>query len=312
MQTLTQNFPSYYDPNKIGTLYLPAMLKAAKEGQMANVSPSSEDKKRTMLLLIDAQVDFIFPEGTLSVPGAVEDTRRTIEWIYRNVGKITTISASLDSHTSFQIFSPGWWVDEGGRHPEPFTLITVEDVLQGHWRPLIQPEWSQNYVQELEKGGKYALMVWPYHTMIGTPGNALVPALSEAIMYHASARQAQPSWLQKGSIPQSENYSILEPEVKVPEEERGGLNTSFLQTLSEYDLIYVAGQAKSHCVLATLRSIVEFFRAKPEILAKFRVLMDCTSSVVHPEVNFDQLAEAELKDMEKLGLRLVTSADTLA
>lgn len=311
MATMTNAYPTFYNPAKVGQLYLSDITSAAAAGQRAGLPPASQDKRRVMLLLVDPQIDFIFSEGTLCVPGAIADTQRTIEWIYRHAGELTSISASLDSHTTFQIFYPTWWGNEKGEHPAPFTVITSADIRKGHWRPLIDPAWSLQYVEKLEKGGRYALMIWPYHTMIGTPGQSLVPALSEAIMYHSAARHAQPTWLLKGSIPQTENYSILEPEVKVPTHPLGGVNTAFLDMLGKYDLVYVAGQAKSHCVLSTMRSIMEYFAAQPQVISKLRFLMDCTSSVQHPEIDFDALANAELAAMQKQGMRLVTSGDGL-
>ena len=303
--------PTFYDPQRVGNLYLPDMPTAVAAGEHARLRPASSDSRRVMLLLVDCQIDFIFSEGTLCVSGAIADTQRTIEWLYRNAADLTSIAASLDSHTSFQIFSPTWWTDEQGQHPAPFTPISTADVRAGKWRPLIDPAWSLRYVEELEQGGKYALMIWPYHTLIGTPGHALVPALSEAIMYHAAARRAQPTWLLKGSIPQTEHYSILEPEVKVPSHPLGSLNTAFLDMLARYDLVYVAGQAKSHCVLATMRSIMTYFADQPDVIAKLRFLMDCTSSVAHPTIDFDALADAELQAMAAKGMRLVTSADAI-
>ena len=130
---------------------------------ICHLPPAMTD--RIMLVLIDVQVDFVFPEGTLSVEGAVDDTRRTIDWLYHNVGQITNITATLDSHVPYQIFSPTWWADAEGNHPAPFTPISVEDVRSGLWRPLREPEWSVHYVAELERGGRYALMIWPYHTL---------------------------------------------------------------------------------------------------------------------------------------------------
>ena len=311
MTEKTALFPSFYDPARIDQLYLPNLSGAAQVGQEANLPPASQDQRRIMLLLVDVQVDFVFPQGSLAVPGAVEDTRRTVEWIYRNVGELSAISASLDSHTAYQIFYPTWWADEKGDHPTPFTTITTADTRNGRWRPLLEPDWSLEYVERLEEGGKYSLMIWPYHTMLGTPGHALVPALAEAVMYQATARHAQPTWLIKGTIPKTENYSILEPEVKVPEHPAGGLNTNLLNELATYDLVYVAGQAKSHCVLATMRSILHYFADQPAVIAKLRFLMDCTSSIQHPTIDFDRLANDELAAMAKQGMRLVTSTDQI-
>ena len=96
------NFPTFYDPAKVGSLFVPQTETAVLEGQKLKLKPSSNDAIRTLLLLVDAQVDFIHEDGALSVPGAVDDTRRTIEWIFTNLENVTTIAASLDSHIPIQ------------------------------------------------------------------------------------------------------------------------------------------------------------------------------------------------------------------
>jgi nicotinamidase-related amidase len=304
-------YPSFYDEKKIGSLYLPDTLQAVAEGQKAGLTSSSEDKRRVRLLLVDTQVDFIHRDGSLAVPGALDDTKRTIEFIFKNADEITSIAASLDTHTLFQIFYPTWWVNERGEHPAPFTMITLADVKRGIWRPLTDPVGSIKYLEELEEKAKKVLMIWPFHTMVGTPGHAIVPSLFEAIVYHGAARNSQPTWLIKGMIPQTEHYSILEPEVKIPKHPMGSLNTSFLDDLARYDIIYVAGQAKSHCVLETMISITRYFKDQSEVIAKIRFLMDCTSSVQHPDIDFEAMANQQLKEMEKLGVQLVESTDPI-
>jgi nicotinamidase-related amidase len=269
------------------------------------------DERRTVLLLVDAQVDFIHVDGALSVPGAVDDTRRTIEWLFRNLGQVTTIAASLDSHVPIQIFSPTWWVDETGQHPMPFTPISSEQVQKGKWKALYEVAWSGEYVARLEELAKKQLMIWPYHTLIGTTGHSITPALYEAIAYHSAARQSQPIFLNKGSIPKTEHYSILEPEVKVPDQPLGNLNTAFLELLASYDLIYIAGQAKSHCVLETVASIMRYFRDQPTVIAKLRVLSDCMSSVAHPEIDFDAMANEAFTRYAEQGLTLAESTKPL-
>ncbi|MBN1287116.1 MAG: cysteine hydrolase family protein [Anaerolineae bacterium] len=303
--------PRFYDPHKIDQLYAPDTQTAVEEGLRANLKPAARDSRRVILLLVDPQVDFIHTKGALSVPGAVDDTQRTIEWIYRNAEEVTAIAASLDSHTPMQIFYATWWTDEQGNHPAPFTSISAEDVAKGRWKPVIEPRWSIDYVHKLEKQARKTLMIWPYHTMIGTPGQAIVPALYEAIAYHSAARRAQPTFLTKGSIAKTENYSILEPEVKVPDHPMGGLNTAFLDMLATYDLIYVAGQAKSHCVLETVTSIMSYFKDQPDVIDRLRFMMDCTSSVQHPAVDFEALANQALAEFEKQGMHMVTSKDRI-
>ncbi len=298
-------FPDYYTPDRMGQLYAPDVAAATSAGTVAGLKPSAKDNQRVFLLLIDVQVDFVHPDGALSVPGAVEDTRHIVEWIYKHVDRITTIGASLDSHYPIQIFHPAWWEDANGNHPDPFTAIASDDVKSGKWKPLHMAEWSQTYTQRLEEQARKMLMIWPFHALIGTPGQDLVPALYEAIAYHTIARHSQPMLLTKGTIPETEHYSIMEPEVKVLGHPNGDVNKTFMDKLGEYDLIYVTGQAKSHCVLETVSSMIHYY--PPEIVHKIRVLEDGMSSVAHPEIDFDALANETFERFQDNGLTMTTT-----
>ncbi len=295
--------------NKVGTMYDPDFQSAYETGLADFQSPASQDSPRVLLWLIDMQVDFVFPAptGRLTVPGAIDDTRRTIEWLYNNVHDVTQIAASLDTHTPFQIFYPSWWTNDNGEHPQPYSVITADDVKNGHWRPITEPVWSVKYLEELETVGKKQLMIWPFHCMEGTAGRSLVPALSEAIMYHSGARMAQPTYLTKGTIAHTEFYSVVEPEVKYSKHPDGGLNTRFLEMVSKFDLIYVAGQARSHCVLETMNSVMRHFANQPEVIRKLRFLDDCTSSIP----GFEQVTEDAIQDFVSKGMRLVNSTDAI-
>lgn len=304
-------FSKFYDPNKLGKLFNPRLAEAIAEGQKANLTPSVNTTRKVKLLIIDPQIDFIHQDGTLCVPGAIEDTKRTIEFIYNNADQISSIAVSMDSHIPFQIFYPTWWINDKGEHPAPFTMITQKDVQAGIWKPVVDPVNSLRYIETLEQEAKKVLMIWPFHTMIGATGQAIEPSLMEAIVYHSVAKHYQPNFLAKGTIPQTEHYSILEPEVKVPSHPMGGLNTTFLDDLASNDLIYVAGQAKSHCVLETMYSITRYFTNQPDVINKIRFLMDCTSSVKHPQIDFDAITNAELAKMEAKGVKLVTSKDKI-
>jgi nicotinamidase/pyrazinamidase len=207
-----------------------------------------------------------------------------------------------------QIFSPSWWVDETGQHPEPYTVISAETVMRGKWHPVYEVAWSKQYVQILERDAKKQLMIWPYHTLTGTVGHNFMPALYEAITYHSSVRQTQPEIIIKGSIAKSEHYSIFEPEVKLDNLNDGGLNKSLLEQLTEYEKIYVAGEAKSHCVLETISTMMRYFAERPEIIQRIHVLEDCMSSVAHPEIDFESIAKDALNSFAKEGLQLVSSS----
>jgi len=303
------NTSTRFDLNQVGKLYEPDFQSAYEAGLADFQSPASQDSPRTLLWLIDVQVDFVFPDplGRLSVPGAVEDTQRTIDWLYRNVQQVTQVAASLDTHTPFQIFYPTWWKNDRGERPQPYTVITADDVRKGVWNPIADPVWSIRYLDDLENKGKKQLMIWPFHCMEGTNGRALVPALSEAIMYHSGARMAQPTYLTKGTIAHTEFYSVVEPEVKYSKHPDGGLNTRFLEMVAQFDLIYVAGQARSHCVLETMQSVMRHFAGSPEVIRKLRFLDDCTSSIP----GFEQQTENQIQDFVSRGMTLVNSSDPI-
>lgn len=303
-------YPEFYDPQKVGTLYTPNANEVISRGHHASIEPSETDETKVAFLLIDAQVDFIHEDGALSVAGAVADTRRTIEWMFRNLGKITKIYASLDSHLPNQIFSPSWWVDADGNHPQPFTLITHDEVKSGKWRALYQPEWSLEYTERLEENAKKQLMIWSYHTLIGTSGHNITPALYEAILYHSSARQTQPEFVIKGTVPNTEHYSIFEPEVKPDGQADSLVNTALLNELASYDKIYIAGQAKSHCVLESVSSMMRYYNEQPETIKKIHILQDAMSSVASPDIDFDQLADDTFQQFAELGLKLINTTDS--
>lgn len=301
--------PDFYSPQRIGTLFYPDVATIAAQAQAASLPPAQEDAVRVLLLIVDMQVDFCHESGSLYVPGALGDIRRLVEFLYRHAERISHITCSLDSHLPFQIFHAAWWVDARGEHPAPFTLITKQDVEQGKWRPVFKPEWSTWYVQELERGAKKQLTIWPYHVLMGAPGNALDPELWSAVFWHSIARQTQPTWWIKGNISRTEHYSILKPEIEVPEEPTGTLNLDFVESLAAYDFILIAGEAASHCVLETVQDLVEILT--PEQLGHVLFLQDCTSPVLHPEIDFQAIAQQQFQEFARRGLQLVNSTDQM-
>ncbi len=303
--------PRFYDPRRIGTLFYPDVARIAREAEEARLAPASGDRVKVLLLVIDMQVDFCHEQGALYVPGAEQDVRRLVEFIYRNAERLTSITCSLDSHYPFQIFHPAWWTDGEGRHPEPFTIVSVEDVAAERWRPAREPEWSLAYVRRLEEEAKKQLCIWPYHVSLGGLGHALDPELWSAVFWHSVARDSQPGWWSKGSQPRTEHYSILRPEISVAGDPFGDLDRDFIAALDEYDHIVIAGEAETHCVLETVEDLVEVFRDAPEKLARIHILRDCMSPVRHPTIDFHAIALERFREFEKRGARLVRSVDTV-
>ncbi len=72
------NFPQFYDPARIGTLFYPDLAAIAAEAAASGLPPAAQDAEDVHLVVIDMQVDFCHARGNLNVPGALDDIRRTI------------------------------------------------------------------------------------------------------------------------------------------------------------------------------------------------------------------------------------------
>ncbi len=238
------------------------------------IEPADNDKNRVLFLAVDIQKDFM-DNGALGVPGAIGDVTRLTKWFYENIGGITEVFASIDTHHPFQIFHPCWWVDNNGKNPPPFTEITLSDLKAGVWHAVNHADESMNYVENLEKSGKKKLVVWPYHCLQGTLGNSLENQFANIIHFHSVARKSRMTLVAKGSDPLTEMYGIFKPEYSP----KGGTNTEALDRLKTFDRIVIAGEAKSHCVMESVNQIIDYFRKDKGFFKKIYLVEDCMSVI---------------------------------
>jgi nicotinamidase-related amidase len=278
--------------------------EAAAWALQHGLEPAARDETRTCLLLVDLQNTFCTPGFELFVAGrsgtgAVDDTVRLTAFLYRNLDTITETVVTLDTHQAFQIFHAPFLVDAEGRHPDPYTLVTVEDVAAGRWT--VDPEAAELlgvdsehllwYVESLTRGGKYDLTVWPFH---------------------AIARRARTRFELKGRETLTEHYSVLGPEVLrgARGEPLGERNTALVEHLLSFDAVVVAGQAKSHCAAWTVGDLLA---DAPGIAPRLYLLEDCSSPVVVPGVvDYTDDADAAFARFAEAGAHVVRSTEPLA
>lgn len=330
--------PAFFEPHQVKAVWRVAYQDRAKDAQawakQYQLKPSASDKTRICLMAIDVQNTFCLPEfelfvGGRSGTGAMDDNLRLCEFIYRNLGVITEIAPTMDTHTTMQIFHPLFWVNDQGENPAPHTMISVDEIQTGVWKvnPAIAysvakgnyialQQHALHYVKTLRDKGKYLLTIWPYHAMLGGIGHALVSSVEEAIFFHNVARHSQTNFEIKGGNPLTENYSVLRPEVL---EGAGGhpiaqKNTRFIQRLLDFDAVIIAGQAKSHCVAWTIDDLLtEIMAVDPALARKVYLLEDCTSPVVVPGViDFTDQANDTFKRFAQAGMHIVQSTTAIA
>jgi nicotinamidase-related amidase len=324
--------PQHFQPQTVGEIwrvpYQDRSSAARLWAKQHQLIPTAQTQSNIKLLLIDVQNTFCLPDfelfvGGSSGRGAIEDNIRLCEFIYRNLGEIDQIIATLDTHHLHQIFHPVFWIDEQGEHPTPaVTTISPADVQSGEWR--VNPEFGDeapeqlqayalHYVQQLSEGGKYPLLIWPYHAMLGGIGHALVPAVEEAIFFHGVARSSQAIFSIKGDRTLTENYSALAPEVFTNQfgDRIATKNDGLIQQLLASDKLIIAGQAQSHCVAWTVNDLLTEINAiDPALASKIYLLEDCTSPVVIPGIfDYTQQANAAYQRFADAGMNIVRSTD---
>ncbi|MDE3056741.1 MAG: isochorismatase [Bacteroidota bacterium] len=329
--------PSWFKEHLAGSAwrvdYAARAADAVELARSCKIGPASEDTRRVCLLLVDCQNTFCIPGfelfvGGRSGNGAVEDNVRLATFMYKNLPSITQIIPTMDTHRAMQIFHPLFFVDKKGNHPAPMTMIFVSDIESGKWK--VNPAVAQvipgkdenalydfvlHYTRTLSKNGKYTLMIWPYHAMLGGIGHALVASIEEAIFVHTIARQCQTQFEMKGNLPLTENYSVLRPEVLDDEQHRSitAKNTALIESLLSFDAVIVAGQAKSHCVAWTVDDLLTEIKAKdPSLARKIYLLEDCTSPVVVPGADFTDQANEAFRRFAEAGMHIVKSSEPIS
>ena len=143
--------PEFDRPERVGEVWRVPYEERAGEAEawavQHGIGPAAEDAFRICLLAVDIQNTFCVPGFELFVAGrsgtgAVDDNRRLCEFVYRNLDSITQVVPTLDTHRAMQIFHAVFLVDEEGKHPTPYTLVSADDVESGRWR--LNPALSES------------------------------------------------------------------------------------------------------------------------------------------------------------------------
>ena len=318
------------DPNRVAAA-------AADWRRRHDLPPAASDEAHRLLLLVDEQRDFCLPEGTLFVGGrsgrgALEDTARLVGFIYRNLGNLTDIVSSLDTHLPHQIFFTSFWIDASGRQLDPYREVTAEQVAEGSavpnpdlagWFGDGSPKWlrrqAEDYCRRLEETGRYRLYLWPPHCLLGSQGQTVVGTVQEARLFFAYARRAQAPMEVKGSDSLTENYSVLSPEVLTGHDGQplGERNRALLDRLLAADAVILAGQAGSHCVRSTVDELLAEMDRHGVPAGRLHLLADCMSAVAVPDpdnpgefvADFTDEFEAALSRYRAAGVHIASSTD---
>jgi nicotinamidase/pyrazinamidase len=268
-------------------------------------------KQNIHALLIDCQNGFVLnqnytpnlPGGhmNLCVEGGQANMDNLASMFKKHHKKIKDIHATLDSHQTIHIATPVGWVDKDGNHPNPFTIISLDEVKAGTWRatkPSLQAKF-EGYVAALAANGRYPLCIWPPHCIIGTEGHNVYQPLREALAEWELDFNVV-DFVTKGSNPFTEHYSAVQADVIDHADPNTQLNMPLIKNISDDSVSYIliGGLALNFCVANTIIDTANNISA--DAVKKFVLLEDATS----PVKGFEHLTDSFLTEMKSRGMQI--------
>jgi nicotinamidase/pyrazinamidase len=291
-------------------------------------APTPSTPAVTMMLIIDPQIDF-HPGGSLAVAGAIEDSDRIATVIQSKGRDICDIFVTLDTHVRTHIAHAIMWKDAQGNNPNPFTIISADDVKSGKWmasRPDKQDHYLA-YCEGLESKGRFQLCIWPEHCIIGSTGHAVYPTVLEALHEWTEAARKPIEYIEKGQNEDTEMYSALAADFPIPSDPRTLFNETLVEKLDQASRIICCGQAMSHCVNFTVRDLVEKWKSQGKDCSRLVLLADgrlhccdhwtCSESAdmnvgCSAVTGFEQSAAAFVDYCQENGVKVMTTDALLA
>jgi nicotinamidase/pyrazinamidase len=235
------------------------------------------------LLIIDPQNDFCdIPNAALPVEGAQSDLQRLAAWVEQHAQQMDGITVTLDSHASVAVERTTFWQTQQGDAVAPFTFLTSDDVLSGKFVPRDRTKTAAvlAMLEQLAARGRPGLVVWPVHCVTGTWGHNIYNDLAVQLQAWEFSRQRAVVKALKGEYPLTEHFGVFEADAPVQGVPSTQFNTTLAKTLTDgVDVLFLAGQASSHCVASSFDQLANYLKARTGAQPKLVILRDCMSPV---------------------------------
>jgi len=205
------------------------------------------------LMIVDPQNDFCLPGAPLEVKGAMVDIRRISKYIRDNGHDVNDIWITMDMHPFLHIANANFWYNKlDVQRTSEYNRITPDMIDEIVFPAIDIPFDELKEIVSRHNGG--AVMAWPPHCIMGTPGANIVDELFEAVTDWSLANGKNPHIVLKGMDQLKEEYSAF-----------GVVADTNIDKLIAGDLTgewLVGGQAMDVCVVSTVTDICGFIPAK--------------------------------------------------
>ena len=263
-----------------------------------------EERKTIMMLVCDPQNDY-HEGGTMPIPGSDVISVRIADLILENITGITELLVSLDTRHKTHISNAIMWKDKNGNKPEPYTIITKQDLENSTWIPRQTSLYEDYlwYLQQLEESEKDPLTIWPDHCIVGTQGAAINAHINEAVQEWAGVNLATVEHIMKGTNDYTETYSCIASEVEMEDDPLTCVDMGLIERMEESDRVIICGYALSHTLRCSTKHIVD--NIKEDALEKIYLVYDCTANL--PQ--YESLGSTFKDEMETKGIKLVSASE---
>jgi nicotinamidase-related amidase len=161
-------------------------------------------------------------------------------------------------------------------------------------------------LEQLAQAGRPGLVVWPVHCVTGTWGHNIYGPLAEQLAQWEFSRQRAVRKVLKGEYPLTEHFGVFEadaPDEAIPSTQ---FNNGLAADLTAgVDVLFVAGEAGSHCVASSVDQLTRYLDARPGPRPRVVLLNDCMS----PVTGFEANQQAFVQRASAWGADTMTSAD---
>jgi nicotinamidase/pyrazinamidase len=257
---------------------LKSLYKKSTPKQGFVFTPAYEETGQVCLLIIDPQNDFM-DKGSLEVPGAKDDMNRLSTFIKNNETKIDSVCVTLDTHSLFHI-------GNGFAYQEEPSGITVYEPDKYHAKQNDKVKGLDQHIRSYaEKLGKPHVL-WPLHCQLGTAGHAVYDTLYNALKEWSNKSHTEVRYVIKGCDTKYENFSVFRSagvdkhNYSNPNKEAYKFNLDLAKHLYQFPILYIAGEARTHCVFDSTSDYVDWVKSKGNPKKqRIYVLWNCMSDI---------------------------------
>jgi len=263
------------------------------------------EEEGLILAIVDANGSFTDEErGEMYVAGSNINNQNTLKFVKKNPRIIKKVIVLNDCHHTESVHFCDNWINRlTKQHPEPYSHINIDKVLEeydptlildaGH--PLSDIEYG---LKQMKNAGWTDLYFWPRHCVAHSAGAACAPEVME-ILNILNAHKVTATMIYKGVLYNEDQLSGAYATYYVDNYKMETFATLVYRLLVDKKMkLIMVGQALTHCLGLTAKELAIFLGDRAN---QIYIPLDCTSPIPDSDL------EGMLKSLRALGVNIIDS-----